>query len=192
MHRLLLILMILGLNARADDWKPYEGSGWKASLPASLYEQVYSEKQRLESPGWRHSTLFESKDESVSLRVYTLPLGGNEPLHVFFKEKITERTDEKAVINYTFIKDSWFVVSGTNSLGFEFYTKFWRYEDHWVEFIKYCLNTDRSSLRGGSLSIVLTLRFMPTCPIRWADKLHKPWGEGRAHPSFAVSSSQMM
>jgi hypothetical protein len=37
---------------------------------------------------------------------------------------VSGRTDEKATINYTFIKDNWFVVSGTNSLGFEFYTKF--------------------------------------------------------------------
>jgi hypothetical protein len=141
MKRMLLILMVLASLTRAGDyephaWKPYENSfgGWKASIPPNLYELTFSEKQRIKSPGWRHSTSFESKDGSVSLRVYTFYLGVDETLRAFFEEKIADRTEGKTVINYTCIKDNWFVVSGTNDSGFEFYTKFWRYEDHTVEF----------------------------------------------------------
>jgi hypothetical protein len=140
---LLLLLMALTSVAmagerEAHDWKPYEGNGWKASIPSSLYGQAYSEKEREEHWGWWHNTLFESKDGSVSLKVYThilmIPPEEFQSLRAFFQYTVSGRTEEKAVINYTFIKDNWFVVSGTNSQGFEFYTKFWRYEDHLVEF----------------------------------------------------------
>jgi hypothetical protein len=148
MRRLLLILMVLANVAIADDgeahaWKLYEGNGWKASIPASLYQYVYSEKEREEHWGWWHTTYFESKDRSVGLEVYThilmapsdRTLWGKEfqSLYASFENTVSGRTEEKAVINYTFIKDNWFVVSGTNSLGFEFYTKFWLYEDHTVQ-----------------------------------------------------------
>jgi len=69
---ILMVLMVLASVAMAGDrevhgWKPYENrfGGWKASIPANLYELTFSEKQRLESPGWRHSTSFESKDGSL-------------------------------------------------------------------------------------------------------------------------------
>jgi hypothetical protein len=84
-----------------------------------------------------HNTVFESEDKSVSLSVYTHPLDAEDELqtlHAFFEAEVTGRTDEKDVINYTFIKDNWFVVSGTNLKGFEFYTKLWRFDDHWVTF----------------------------------------------------------
>lgn len=170
MKRLLLILMVIASATLAGDrethdWKPYESQlgGWKASIPANLYELPFSEKQRLESPGWRHSTSFESKDGSVSLRVYTLWLGVDEPLHAFFKEKIAERTEEPAVINYTFIKDNWFVVSGTNSVGFEFYTKFWKYEDHTVE-----LTFVYPKQKAYELILLRFLRnFVPNLPGEW-------------------------
>ena len=40
-----------------------------------------------------------------------------------FSDEIDSGIREGARINYSVIKDNWFVVSGTNSLGFEFYTK---------------------------------------------------------------------
>jgi hypothetical protein len=86
---------------------------------------------------WVHgiTPFFESEDKSVSLSVYTHPLDPEnelQTLHAFFEAEVTGRTDEKDVVNYTFIKDNWYVVSGTNFKGFEFYTKLWRYNDHWV------------------------------------------------------------
>jgi hypothetical protein len=137
--KILLILIALASVAMAGDrearaWKLYQGNGWQASIPASLHELTFSDKQRLESPGWRHSTSFESEDGSVSLRVYTFWKAILEDkLRDYFGRKIAERTEEPATINYTCLKDNWFVVSGTNSLGFEFYTKFWLYEDHTVQ-----------------------------------------------------------
>jgi hypothetical protein len=162
---LALILMVLAGAAMAGEWKPYKGNGWKASLPSNLYELAFSEKQRIESPGWRHSTSFESKDGSVSLRVYTFWMGVNETLQAFFEEKIAERTEEKALINYTFIKNNWFVVSGTNDSGFEFYTKFWRYEDHFVEFT---FVYPSSKLKVYEPILLKFLRnFVPNLPGEW-------------------------
>jgi hypothetical protein len=63
------------------------------------------------------------EDKSVSLSVYTHPLDPEnelQTLHAFFEAEVTGRTDEKGVVNYTLIKDNWFVVSGTNFKGFEF------------------------------------------------------------------------
>jgi hypothetical protein len=149
MKTLLLILMTLASTAMAGNreahaWKPYQGNGWKASLPPGLEKRIYSEKEREEHWGWWHYTVFESKDGNVSLVVYThvlmtpsdrLLFGKDfQTLHSYFGYAVSGRTEEKAIINYTFMKDNWFVVSGTNSLGFEFYTKCWMYEDHEIEF----------------------------------------------------------
>ena len=41
----------------------------------------------------------------------------------FFNDEVSARQKEGALINYSVLKKNWFVVSGTNSLGFEYYTK---------------------------------------------------------------------
>jgi hypothetical protein len=92
-------------------------------------------------------------------------MGVNETLQAFFEEKIAERTEEKALINYTFIKNNWFVVSGTNDSGFEFYTKFWRYEDHFVEFT---FVYPSSKLKVYEPILLKFLRnFVPNLPGEW-------------------------
>jgi hypothetical protein len=39
------------------------------------------------------------------------------------------RTEGKDIVNYSIIKDNWFVISGTNAKGFEFYHKLFVGED---------------------------------------------------------------
>jgi hypothetical protein len=134
--RTILILLTAVATAHAG-WKIYDGNSWRASLPDILHLRVLTEKQLEGSMGAWHNTVFESEDKSVSLSVYTHPLDPEnelQTLHAFFEAEVTGRTDEKDVINYTFIKDNWYVVSGTNFKGFEFYTKLWRYNDHGVTF----------------------------------------------------------
>jgi len=104
-------------------WKIYDGNSWRASLPDILHRRVLTEKQLEGTMGAWHNTVFESEDKSVSLSVYTHPLDPEnelQTLHAFFEAEVTGRTDEKDVINYTFIKDNWFVVSGTNFKGSNF------------------------------------------------------------------------
>jgi NAD(P)-binding Rossmann-like domain len=84
-----------------------------------------------------------------------------QTLHAFFEAEVRGRTDEKDVINYTFIKDNWFVVSGTNFKGFEFYTKLWRYNDHWVTF-NFAYPRSKRKVYEPML-LELLRNFTPTC-----------------------------
>jgi hypothetical protein len=66
------------------------------------------------------STIFN--DGKVELSIVT-HWTNDQTLQEFYKDEIASRTEGKDYINYSVIKDSWYVISGTNSLGFEFYTK---------------------------------------------------------------------
>jgi len=44
-------------------------------------------------------------------------------LEEVFKDEVAERAKGGDLINYSVLRNSWYVVSGTNSLGFEFYSK---------------------------------------------------------------------
>jgi hypothetical protein len=74
------------------------------------------------SPWQARTKTFESKDGNVSLVVSTHWTNGIA-LQKRFSDEIDSRIKEGANVSYSVIKDNWFVVSGTNSLGFEFYTK---------------------------------------------------------------------
>jgi hypothetical protein len=50
-------------------------------------------------------------------------------LQDFFNDAVSERTNGRDHINYSTIKDDWCVISGTNSLGFEFYSKWVVFRD---------------------------------------------------------------
>jgi hypothetical protein len=88
-----------------------------------------------------------------------------QTLHAFFEAEVTGRTDEKDVINYTFIKDNWFVVSGTNLKGFEFYTKLWRFDDHWVTF-NFAYPASKQKVCEPML-LELLRNFTPNLPGKW-------------------------
>jgi hypothetical protein len=149
-------------------WKIYDGNGWRASLPEILHLRVLTEKQPEGTMGAWHNTVFESEDKSVSLSVYTHPLDPEndlQTLHAFFEAEVTGRTDEKDIINYTFIKDNWFVVSGTNFKGFEFYTKLWRYSDHWVT-LNFAYPRSKQKVYEPML-LELLRNFTPNLPGEW-------------------------
>ena len=55
------------------------------------------------------------------MEIYTHPTEKN--LQEFLTDEIARRTEGKDVVNYSVIKDNWFVISGTNAKGFEFYHK---------------------------------------------------------------------
>jgi hypothetical protein len=74
-------------------------------------------------PWQARAKTFESKDGNVSLVISTHWTNGIT-LQQRFSDEIDSRIKEGATINYSVIKDNWFVVSGSNSLGFEFYAKF--------------------------------------------------------------------
>lgn len=78
------------------------------------------------SPWQARTKTFESKDGNVSLVISTHWTNGIT-LQQRFNVEMDSRVKEGATVNYSVMKDNWFVVSGTNSLGFEFYTK-------WVSF----------------------------------------------------------
>jgi hypothetical protein len=59
---------------------------------------------------------------AVSLSIST-HWTNDRTLQEFFSDEITERTKAGDRINYSVIRDNWCVDSGTNSLGFEFYSK---------------------------------------------------------------------
>jgi hypothetical protein len=167
MKRAILILLMSVATADAG-WKIYDGNSWRASLPDILHRRVLTEKQLKGSMGAWHSTVFESEDKSVSLSVYTHPLDPKselQTLHAFFEAEVTGRTDEKAIINYTFIKDNWFVVSGTNFKGFEFYMKFWRYDDHRVTF-NFAYPASKRKVYEPML-LELLRNFTPNLPGEW-------------------------
>jgi hypothetical protein len=71
------------------------------------------------SPWQARTKTFESKNAKVSLVISTHRTNGIG-LQQRFSDEIDSGIREGARINYSVIKDNWFVVSGTNSLGFEF------------------------------------------------------------------------
>jgi hypothetical protein len=121
------ILILIGcgsiLNAHAGlTWKTYVNKDYGYSIPIPANLQLMPWKGDPVSPWQARTKTFESKDGNVSLVISTHWTNGIT-LQQRFSDEIDSRIKEGANVNYSVIKDNWFVVSGTNSLGFEFYTK---------------------------------------------------------------------
>jgi hypothetical protein len=103
-------------------WKTYTNTvyGYSIPMPASLQLQPW--KGDPVSPWQVRTKTFQSKDGKVSLVISTHWTNGRT-LQELFNDEVSARQKEGALINYNVLKDNWFVVSGTNSLGFEYYTK---------------------------------------------------------------------
>ena len=71
----------------------------------------------------------ESTDGKVELYVETHPIEESESLEQFFNEKLAGRVSGGDHIEYSLRKDNWYVISGVNTKGFEFYEKFYRFSD---------------------------------------------------------------
>jgi hypothetical protein len=89
-------------------------------MPANLELQPW--KGDPVSPWQARTKTFQSRAGNVSLVISTHWTNGRTPQE-FFHDEVSARQNESALINYSVLKDNWFVVSGTNSLGFEYYTK---------------------------------------------------------------------
>jgi hypothetical protein len=61
------------------------------------------------------------------LEIYTHPT--EKTLQEFFTDEMARRTEGKDVVNYSVIKDNWFVISARNTKGLEFYHKLFVGED---------------------------------------------------------------
>jgi hypothetical protein len=121
------ILILIGCGSMVSAhagiaWKIHVNKDYGYSIPIPANLQPIPWKGDPVSPWQARTKTFEFKDGNVSLVISTHWING-ATLHQRFSDEIDSRTKEGANINYSVIKDNWFVVSGTNSLGFEFYTK---------------------------------------------------------------------
>ena len=127
MKKYLLFLMLcwlVAISANAQiSWRTYvdKNYGYSIPMPASLQLMPWTGDPA--SPWQNRSKTFQSADGNVSLSVSTHWTNGRT-IQNFFKDAVNQRSDEGALINYSILKDNWCVVSGVNSLGFEFYTKY--------------------------------------------------------------------
>jgi hypothetical protein len=133
MKRILLILAtcFLAVGAQAEEWKTLpDDNEWKISYPSFLKLEPRGGDARFTFHDYRH---LSSADNTVQLDLYYAVLHqgnyamthngveGNWTIQVLYNEEIAAHA--KDVINYTVLKDDWFVISGTTPGGFEFYRK---------------------------------------------------------------------
>ena len=137
MKKILFILMAVATAVHATEWKTYVNDtvGYSVEYPANLRHIPYKEWAPKGDPNsaqqWRYQ-LFQAEGGRVALEIYTHPT--EKTLQEFFTDEMARRTEGKDVVNYSVIKDNWFVISGTNDRGFEFYHKLFVGEDqdgHW-------------------------------------------------------------
>jgi hypothetical protein len=105
-----------------SSWKTYTNTAYGYSIPIPANLQLQPWKGDPVSPWQARTKTFQSKDGNVSLVISTHWTNGRTPQE-FFNDEVSARQKEGALINYSVLKDNWFVVSGTNSLGFEYYTR---------------------------------------------------------------------
>jgi hypothetical protein len=124
---LLLLLSFSGL-AFASDWKQEVNGRWGFSLtyPGSLIPEPLPTN----GAGRRYHSL----DREISLaamgsHTHSDLLG--ESLDGFWQKELGDRGN---TVTYKFKKDDFYVISGVNSNGYEFYHKVFFYPTYWVEF----------------------------------------------------------
>jgi hypothetical protein len=66
----------------------------------------------------------ESPDKKVSLVRREDPKVEGKTLNDYFNQWMKYRLDD-GTVDYSFVKDNWFVICRVNSLGYEFYAKFY-------------------------------------------------------------------
>ena len=85
---------------------------------------VGTERRSCQPAQWQH-TLFASTDNQVQLVIDTHANSTGKTIRAFFDEELVKRADGGDHINYSVLKADWYVISGTNNQGFEFYKKFY-------------------------------------------------------------------
>jgi hypothetical protein len=136
MRNIILIVMAMSslIVAQATEWKTYRDNnvGYSITYPAFLHLIPpivrHPEADQHTSWTWRTKS-FRSEDGKVELYIETHSIGEPKTLEQFFNEKLANRTSGGDHIGYVLTKDHWYVISGDNALGFEFYEKFYEFQD---------------------------------------------------------------
>ena len=119
----LLLLWAFPVVAQAQlSWKVYVDKLYGYSIPMPANLQLMPWNGDPESPWQNRNKTFQSPDGKMSLSIST-HWTDDRTLEEAFKDEVAERAKGGDLINYSVLRDSWYVVSGTNSLGFEFYSK---------------------------------------------------------------------
>jgi hypothetical protein len=115
----------------------------RALVPSNLRQVPYKEWAPQGDPvspaQWQH-TEFASDDKQVTFTVDTHANSMGKTIAKFFNDELVERTQGGDHVNYSVLKTDWYVISGTNSLGFEFYEKFFALPN--VKNFSYCVSFD--------------------------------------------------
>jgi hypothetical protein len=131
LKKLFLILFFL-LAARgqalASEWKKEVNARWGFSLiyPSSLVPEPM--------PANGGGRRYHSANQEVSLVTsgsHTHPDISDESLNGFWQKELVDRGD---TVTYKVKKDDFYVISGVNTNGYEFYHKVFFYPTYWVEF----------------------------------------------------------
>jgi hypothetical protein len=122
---ILLCIVSLDSLAIAADWKREVNGRWGFALsyPGSLI----SEPLPADGAGRR----YHSPDQQVSLSVMGSHTHPEEFLDNFWQQELSTRGE---TVTYKFKKDNYYVISGINPNGYEFYHKVFFYPTYWLEF----------------------------------------------------------
>ena len=122
-----ILLCILSLHsvALASDWKREVNGRWGFALtyPSPLIPEPLPEN----GAGRR----YHSADQQVSLSAMGSHTFPEESLDNFWQEELKTRGETVA---YKFKKENYYVISGVNPNGYEFYHKVFFYPTYWLEF----------------------------------------------------------
>jgi len=131
MKRLFAVLLFLySINGPilASDWRNEVNNRWgfSFSYPASLIPEPV--------PANGGGRRYHSADQEVSFAAFgshTHPDDFAESLNGFWKKELADRGN---TVTYKLKKEDFYVVSGVNQNGYEFYHKVFFYPTYWVEF----------------------------------------------------------
>ena len=120
-----LIVVSLDGLAFASEWKREVNGRWGFALtyPGSLIPEPI--------PSDGAGRRYHSADHKVSLAVKGSHTHPEEFLDNFWQKEINTRGE---TVTYKFKKDNYYVISGVNPNGYEFYHKVFFYPTYWLEF----------------------------------------------------------
>jgi hypothetical protein len=110
-----------------DQWKTYVNGRWGFSLtyPPSLIAGP------LPTDGAGREFHSASKEVSLSAQGSHIHQDTGETLDGFWRRELSERGE---TVTYKLNKDNYYVISGVNSNGYEFYHKVFFFTGRWIEF----------------------------------------------------------
>jgi hypothetical protein len=120
-----LIVVSLDGLAFASEWKREVNGRWGFALtyPGSLITEPI--------PSDGAGRRYHSADHKVSLAVKGSHTHPEEFLDNFWQQELNTRGE---TVTYKFKKDNYYVISGVNPNGYEFYHKVFFYPTYWLDF----------------------------------------------------------